>query len=657
MITMQSWMFLSSYEKLREWMIAMKTLSSMLHLGARAFSTITGEVVQTTTFCFFNRHFGEYRPKFFRLVEGNEKEKTEYFFREDNVFQKVKLDDFHKIPGSPVAYWVSNKLLDCFSKGVPIGNIAAPRQGLATSNNERFLRFWQEVSQSRIKYNARNSIEAKNSKAKWFPYNKGGAYKKWYGNNELLVNWEDDGRELMSFAASLYGSPTRTIKNIQHYFKESITWSALSSDYLSLRYTPAGFLFDTKGQCIFSNEKALKHRIMAMLNSKVANELMKILAPTLDFNSGVVAKVSFIDSIDKSAQLEYSLVEFSKRDWDSYETSWDFATFPLLQTDKIQQTIKEIYSCTRTHWQEMTLESQRLEEENNRIFIEAYGLQEELTPDVPLKEITLTCNPHYRYGGNKTEEELEAQLQTDTIKELLSYAIGCMMGRYSLDEPGLIYAHEGNIGFDPSRYKTFPADDDAIIPVMDRDWFEDDAASRFKEFLKTAWPPEHIDENLKFVADSLGPKANEDPMDTIRRYISQNFFKDHLRMYKRRPIYWLFSSGKHKAFECLVYLHRYNESTLARMRSLYVTPLQGNFSARMEYLKNDIDAAASASARKKIRKELDLLTKKHEELIAFDDQLRHLADQKITLDLDDGVKVNYAKFGTLLAETKAVCGK
>jgi type II restriction/modification system DNA methylase subunit YeeA len=232
-----------------------------------------------------------------------------------------------------------------------------------------------------------------------------------------------------------------------------------------------------------------------------------------------------------------------------------------------------------------------------------------------------------------------------------------MMGRYSLDEPGLIYAHEGNIGFDPSRYKTFPADDDAIIPVMDRDWFEDDAASRFKEFLKTAWPPEHIDENLKFVADSLGPKANEDPMDTIRRYISQNFFKDHLRMYKRRPIYWLFSSGKHKAFECLVYLHRYNESTLARMRSLYVTPLQGNFSARMEYLKNDIDAAASASARKKIRKELDLLTKKHEELIAFDDQLRHLADQKITLDLDDGVKVNYAKFGTLLAETKAVCGK
>jgi type II restriction/modification system DNA methylase subunit YeeA len=299
----------------------------------------------------------------------------------------------------------------------------------------------------------------------------------------------------------------------------------------------------------------------------------------------------------------------------------------------------------------------RLEEENNRIFIEAYGLHDELRPDVPLEEITLTCNPHYRYGGNKTEEELEALLRTDTIKELISYAIGCMMGRYSLDEPGLIYAHAGNVGFDPSRYKTFPADDDAIIPVMDRDWFDDDAARRFVEFLKAAWAAENIEENLKFVADSLGPKRGEEPVDTIRRYLSRQFFKDHLRIYKRRPIYWLFSSGKHKAFECLVYLHRYNESTLSRMRSLYVTPLQGNFTARMQYLENEINAATTASAKKKSQKELDILTKKHEELIAFDAQLRHLADQKITLDLDDGVKVNYGKFGTLLAEKKAITGE
>jgi type II restriction/modification system DNA methylase subunit YeeA len=301
---------------------------------------------------------------------------------------------------------------------------------------------------------------------------------------------------------------------------------------------------------------------------------------------------------------------------------------------------------------------QRLEEENNRIFIEAYGLQDELTPDVPLEEITLTCNPYYRYGGNKSEEELEALLRADTMKELISYAIGCMMGRYSLDEPGLIYAHSGNEGFDPSRYQTFPADEDGIIPVMDDDWFADDATNRFVEFVKVAWPPETLDENLKFVADSLGPKKSEEPIDTIRRYISDKFFKDHhLKVYKKRPIYWLFSSGKHKAFQCLVYLHRYNESTLSRMRAMYVTPLQGKYKARIEYLEQERDNAGSASVRNKMQKELDTMRKKQEELRQFDELLRHYADQRISLDLDDEVKVNYGKFGNLLAEVKVVNGK
>ena len=300
---------------------------------------------------------------------------------------------------------------------------------------------------------------------------------------------------------------------------------------------------------------------------------------------------------------------------------------------------------------------QRLEKENNRIFIDAYGLQDELTPDVPLSEITLTCNPHYRYGGNKTEEELEVLLLTDTMKELISYAIGCMMGRYSLDHPGLIYAHGGNIGFDPSKYTTFPADEDGIVPVMDQDWFPDDATNRFVQFLKTAWPPETLDDNLKFVAGALKPKNNEASIETIRRYLSAGFFKDHLRTYKKRPIYWLFSSGKHKAFECLVYLHRYNESTLSRMRSAYVTPLQGHFSARIEFLQTEKDAATTASAQRKIQKELETLKKKQTELRRFDDNLRHHADMKIALDLDDGVKVNYGEFGDLLAETKAVTGR
>jgi type II restriction/modification system DNA methylase subunit YeeA len=334
----------------------------------------------------------------------------------------------------------------------------------------------------------------------------------------------------------------------------------------------------------------------------------------------------------------------------------DFTDLPLLHPDFRQLTLKATYQKLSTHWRNMTLEMQRLEEENNRIFIEAYGLQDELTPDVPLSEITLTCNPHYRYGGNKSEEELETLLQTDTIKELISYAIGCMMGRYSLDEPGLIYAHSGNVGFDAFRYKMFPADDDGIIPIMDQEWFPDDAANKFVRFIEAAWPLETLNENLKFIADSLGAKQNETPVDTIRRYISTTFFKDHLKTYKKRPIYWLFSSGKLKAFECLVYLHRYNESTLSRMRSCYVTPLQGHFSGRMEYLKNEYEAASATTAKRKIQKEMDSLKKKMTELQNFDDNLRHYADLRISLDLDDGVKVNYGKFGDLLAEKKDVTG-
>lgn len=352
-----------------------------------------------------------------------------------------------------------------------------------------------------------------------------------------------------------------------------------------------------------------------------------------------------------------NLIIHARADWNAYETSWDFTTLPLLVPDHHRPSLHESYTKIRAHWREMTLEMQRLEEENNRIFIEAYGLQDELTPEVPLSEITLTCNPHYRYGGNKTEAELESLLLTDTMKELISYAVGCMMGRYSLDQPGLVYAHSGNVGFDPAKYPSFPADEDGIIPVMDLDWFADDATHRFIQFLKVAWPPEHLEENLQFIAESLSPRRGETPVETIRRYFSTTFFSDHLKTYKKRPIYWLFSSGREKAFECLVYLHRYNEATLARMRGAYVTPLQGKLNARIEYLRNEVEAAATSSARKKLQKELDMLKKKQAELARFDEALRHYADQRITLDLDDGVKVNYGKFGSLLAERKAVTGE
>ncbi|MFW6101560.1 MAG: BREX-1 system adenine-specific DNA-methyltransferase PglX, partial [Bacteroidota bacterium] len=563
-------------------------------------------------------------------------------------YYTAKPDDFQKIPGSPIAYWIKSSEVEIFGKNKLLKDAAYPKKGLDTGCNSIFLRLWHEIS------NKKFSID---SVSKWYPYSKGGDFRKWYGNRHYVVNWENNGKDIHEYnkvPMDYNGAPVRAKR---FYFRPGFTWTTVSSGGFSARFVPEGAIFDNGGCTLFSDQNL--HHFGALLNSIVSSRYLLMVSPTLNFQPGDIGKIPIADKFESLPLKQYTerLIDLSIHDWNSYEISWDFKCLPLLELDNSRTALVTAYQKLRKYWQNITLEMKRLEEENNRIFIEAYGLQDELTPDVPLEEITLTCNPHYRYGGNKTEEELESLLRTDTIKELISYAIGCMMGRYSLDEPGLIYAHEGNIGFDPYRYKTFPADDDAIIPVMDRDWFEDDATRRFVEFLKTAWPAENIDENLKFVADSLGPKRGEEPVDTIRRYLSQQFFKDHLRMYKRRPIYWLFSSGKHKAFECLVYLHRYNESTLSRMRSLYVTPLQGNFTARMQYLENEIKAATTASAKKKSQKELDILTKKHEELIAFDAQLRHLADQKITIDLDDGVKVNYAKFGTLLAETKTVTGQ
>ena len=305
----------------------------------------------------------------------------------------------------------------------------------------------------------------------------------------------------------------------------------------------------------------------------------------------------------------------------------------------MSETVEAAFEKWTRHCSSIIAKVRILEEENNRHFIDAYGLQDELSPEVPEDQITL-------YRPNREED----------IKRLISYAIGCMMGRYSLDKPGLIYAHSGNKGFDPSQYQTFPADDDGIIPMMETDWFPDDASNRLVEFISVAWPKEHLEENLTFIADSLGPNRNEQPRDTIRRYLATGFYKHHLSMYKRRPIYWLFSSGKQRAFQCLVYLHRYHEGTLSRMRTEYVIPLQGKIASRLDQLADDIAAASSTAHRKRLEKERDTLRKQHTELQAFDEQLRHYADQRISLDLDDGVKVNYGKFGDLLAEVKAVTG-
>jgi hypothetical protein len=402
-----------------------------------------------------------------------------------------------------------------------------------------------------------------------------------------------------------------------------------------------GFIFDVAGSSCFPERIDIK-ALLAFLSSSVANSLLAILNPTVNFQAGNIADLPVIEGVARNLpryrEIADSAIELARGDWDSFETSWNFQSLPILlhTVASLKQSQEAADSACLSRFARM----KKLEEENNRSFIDAYGLRDELSSEVPEDQITL-------YRPNREED----------IKRLLSYAIGCMMGRYSLDNPGLIYAHGGNQGFDASQYKTFRADDDGIIPLLETEWgIRDDATNRFVEFIGIAWPKEHLEENLKFVADSLGPTGSEQPRETIRRYLATGFYKHHLSMYKKRPIYWLFSSGKQRAFQCLVYLHRYHEGTLARMRTEYVIPLQGQIAARIEQLEGDKSKATSTSHRKKLQKEQDDLKKQQTELLTFEEKLKHAADQKISLDLDDGVKVNYAKFGDLLAESKAITG-
>ncbi len=658
------WMFISSYEKLRQFLVDEKTITSLIQLE---YSGFDGATVPICTYTLENTYLPDFNGSYIRLSDfrgaNNQAPKTFEAIqsRDCGWFYTASASDFKKIPGSPIAYWLSDRLIEAFEAASSVGAILKLKHGLSTGNNEKFIRTWPEVDYGNIFLNCPSQTACKRSKYQWYPYFKGGEYRKWIGNRDFVLNYFRGG-QLMETLASRGLLPGFRHDGKDFFFREAGTWSNITSSFLSMRYTKGGFCFDQKGSGLFAEEPKILKAGILYFNSVVAREFLSHICPTLDFSGGGIGRIPFLTNVgvdDKSQQIFQKLTDLTSVDWNAYERSWDFQSLPILMvSSEYSFTLTSSYTKWVTQNHKIVEEMKRLEVENNRIFIESYGLQDELNPDVPLEEITLTCNPHYRYGPGKTEEEYEALLRADTMKELISYAIGSMMGRYSLDEPGLIYAHSGNEGFDPSRYQTFPADDDGIIPVMDEDWFADDAANRFVEFIKTTWPPEALDENLKFVADSLSPKRNEAPVETIRRYLSDKFFKDHhLKVYKKRPIYWLFSSGKHKAFQCLIYLHRYNESTLSRMRALYVTPLQGKYKARVEYLEKERDNAGSTSTRNKLQKELDTMRKKQQELREYDEVLRHYADQRISLDLDDGVKVNYGKFGTLMAEVKAVTGK
>jgi hypothetical protein len=632
-ITMEGWMFLPSFEELRKKIQNGSSITTLLHLGPRAFETISGEIVRVVAFTVTQKSLaGDGVIDCFRLVKPKtETEKRDAFLNESASIKFVQ-KNFSRIPEGRMAYWLSQAVIACFDKGRNIESIAPVRQGFQTGNNDKFMRFWYEISQSKTMLEASCKEDVFASGRKWVPYNKGGEFRKWFGNNDYVVAFDKKNYETLAVSGNCL--PSRNF-----YFQPGITWSAMGGTF-GARVSPKGFTFSAKGASAFPSAVD-NPLVLSLLNSKVADAMFEFLAPTLDFNVGAIRLIPIpdlsTDSIAEIGKRVQALITIAESEWDSSETSWNF---------KSPELIGGCLTSARLAWGALQdrrsaeiRQADQLTGEVDSFLIAAYGLGEESS-----------------LAGTKSDFDYLTPVKATQTEKIVSYAIGCMMGRYSLDEPGLIYAHAGNVGFEPSRYASFPADADGIVPITDELWFADDAPSRIRELLRAVWGPDTLEENMAWLAESLGNKASETPDETIRRYIADKFYKDHLQTYKKRPIYWLFSSGKQGAFQALVYLHRYTEGTLARLRAEYVVPLTGKIQSRIEMLQKDAAVASSTAARNKLAKEVEKLKKKHAELLAYDEQLRHYADMRITLDLDDGVKVNYGKFGDLLAEVKAVTG-
>lgn len=642
MINMQSWMFLSSFEKLRTHLLETLQIDSMLHLGPRTFDELSGEVVQNTAFV-VTKHTPYTTGTYFRLVDGkNCGDKERMFLAGENGYPHVSQQNFEKIPGCPIGYWVSEKALKVFTSNTYINDVATPRQGMATSDVNRFIRLWYEVANIKIGFGKKSRTEALQSECKWFPHNKGGGIRKWYGNNIFVVNWENDGREILELASKLYGSPTRTIKNINYYFQPSITWGMIGSSILSVRYCPPGFLFDVGGPSAFLKDVDLKV-VAGYLNSIVAYFYIKVLNPTLNYNSGDIGRLPFIiRQDDKIKNIAEDNISISKSDWDAHETSWDFQENELVRLNKEQgegsHRLSDLMDAYREHWTEQFLQLHANEEELNRQFIEIYGLEDELTPDVPPEEITILQQ------GEICIENGQIVWQNDVIvKQLISYAVGCMLGRYCLDKLGLHIAYPEPTAEEIAPYtyngKQWNIDEDGILPLMPSDTdFSDNATVMFKRWLVVAFGEDTLVDNLNCVEAALGKSLDD--------YFVKDFWKDHKKMYQNRPIYWLFSSKK-GAFQCLAYMHRMNAYTAERIRTKYLLPhIEWLVQQQTEMETN----AANLNARE--RKQLDSITRQIAECREYHDRLHTVADEQIAFDLDDGVVVNYAKFGDVLAKLK-----
>lgn len=613
------WMFISSYEKLREYIVSNKNISSLIQLEYNAFPEAC---IPVCSFTMRNNNLdlsGEYiKLSEFKGAE-NQSIKVLDAIEDPEVHYRynVYMNSFNDIPTKPIAFWASENIRRAFKNSKKLGDVAVARQGIATADNNRFLRLWHEVDTDKIGFNITTS-NARESKAKWFPYSKGGKFRKWYGNQEFLINWESDGREIKAFKNAV-------VRNPSYFFREGITWSDLTSGGFSGRYVPQGFIFDSTGPTMFLNDDTDLLPLIGYVNSKVFQKYLDLIMTGLHYNNGLFSVLPFVKEVDTTTvQLIQENIDISKRDWDCFENSWNFMQHPFIlyknDSNLLGETLKtwSIFTC------EQFQQLKKNEENLNRIFIDIYGLQAELSAAVAEKDIKI----------RKADKERD-------IKSFISYAVGCMFGRYSIDQEGLVFAG-GN--FDETKYKTFKVDADNIIPITDDEYFEDDIVSRFIEFVRLTFSAETLEENLDFIAEALNKKANETSRQCIRRYFLKDFFKDHVKTYQKRPIYWLFDSGKNDGFKTLVYMHRYDVGTVAKVRTDYLHTLQRKYEA--EIARRDVLLESDVSTKDKTRakKEKEKLQKQLLECQQYDQVIAHIANQKITIDLDDGVKVNYAKF-------------
>ncbi len=614
MITQQVWMFIAGYERLREKLLSYRVIN-MLHLGARAFNEIPGEVVQTVSFILNLSYISDYSGTYCKLLTGkSEAEKEKDFFDVKQRFA-TKQAIFSGIPRTEYIYWVSDALLHAFTHYKKVRDYFTVRNGLTTGDNNRFLRLWFEVQKENIG-------------SKWFPCNKGGTFRRWYGNKDYLIDWENNGFALKNFTDIKTGKLRSTLRNIDFNFLPSVVVGHVASGDLPFRYVEGGFISESAVNSIYplDNEVSLIY-LLGILNSKSCNYISKMLSPTLGVSPEDILNIPIVvrDESIVSSVVKNTLA-ISKIDWDSFETSWDFQCHSLLR--KVP-TISEAFDQWQAECDDRFNQLKANEEELNRIFIDIYGLQDELTPEVEDKDVTVR----------------KADLGRD-IRSFISYAVGCMFGRYSLDVDGLAYAGGE---WDASKYASFAADKDNIIPICDDEYFEDDIVGLFVEFVKTVYGADTLDENLKFIADALGGKGQ--PKDVIRNYFLSDFYSDHCKMYQKRPIYWLFDSGKKNGFKALIYMQRYQPDTIARIRTDYVHEQQARYRTAIADLEQRI-ANVSTGERVKLNKKLTTLQAQDTEIRTYEEKIHHLADQMISIDLDDGVKKNYAIFQDVLAKIK-----